>query len=77
MRHFQVKISHTSFYIEIFMNVLPMFLNSVTNPLLYILRMEGFQHWIRLSFKKLVQQFNCLFCNSGRSSADVETAQYP
>ena len=37
-----------SYYIELISMILPMFLNAVTNPLLYILRMKEYQIWIHM-----------------------------
>ena len=58
------------YYIELISKILPMFLNAVTNPLLYILRMREYQHWIRLFIKNMVQRFNGLFCNSAEPGTE-------
>ena len=34
-------------YLELMLQYLPIFLNAVANPLLYLLRMRGYQKWIR------------------------------
>ena len=67
-------ISYLS-YVELLTMILPMFLNAVTNPLLYILRMREYQNWIRLSIKNMVQRFSRNFYNSAETGADVETAE--
>ena len=64
-----------SYYVEPITMILPMFLNAVTNPLLYILRMKEYQNWIRLPIKNMVQRFSRYLCNSAEPGADVETAE--
>jgi hypothetical protein len=39
------------FYAHLMLQIFPLFLNAVINPILYLLRMPGYQTWTRQSLK--------------------------
>ena len=46
------------YYMSLTLQIFPIFLNAVVNPLLYALRMRDFQNWIRQALKKIARLSN-------------------
>ena len=46
------------YFIHLMLQILPMFLNAVVNPLLYALRMKEYHDWNQDSFKSLARRFS-------------------
>ena len=63
-------------YVDVMLVILPMFLNAIANPILYVLRMKEYQNWVRGFFKNLLQRiFICPFHNLIGPRSHVETAE--
>ena len=65
----------SNYYLDLCLVILPIFLNAVTNPLLYILRMKEYQNWIMLLYKNFAQRSKCSFYSSSGTSIGVESAE--
>ena len=46
------------YFIHLMLQILPMFLNAVVNPLLYASRMKEYHDWNQESFKSLARRFS-------------------
>ena len=71
----EIVASETGYYyFELMLRTFPVFLNAVVNPLLYLLRMKGYQKWIQQTLKSVSVARNTTTASDQGNVTNVHTS---